>query len=71
MFSLRNKFGCQFPRSHNEFRHNKGRIIKYLEIKRPVSISCMIIGIDADSEEYILELTKEQQEEIHLSLNIL
>ena len=45
--------------------------MKYLEIKRPVSISCMIIGIDEDSEEYILELTKEQQEEIHLSLNIL
>ena len=35
MFTLRNQFLCQFPRSHNEFRHNKGRIMKYLEIKRP------------------------------------
>ncbi|MCE2963036.1 MAG: hypothetical protein ACK5UE_05545 [Chitinophagales bacterium] len=68
IFYLKNQWKCRFPRSYSAVPNNKGKIMKYIELNNPFWMTCIITGRDRHSEEYILELTKEQQEEIIKSI---
>jgi hypothetical protein len=70
IFFLKNQFKCRFPITAIEYRQNKGRIKKYIELSRPREMECLVQGIDAETDEPILRLTLRQQKIIHKELRV-
>ena len=70
IFFLKNQFKCRFPLSAIEYRQNKGRIKKYIELYSPREMECLVQGINTETNEPILRLTLRQQRIIHKELRL-
>ena len=70
IFFLKNQFKCRFPLTAVEYRQNKGRIKKYIELHSPREMECLVQGIDTETNEPILRLTLRQQKMIHKELRL-
>ena len=70
IFFLKNQFKCRFPLTAIEYKQNKGRIKKYIELHSPREMECLVQGIDTETNEPILRLTLRQQKMIHKELRL-
>jgi hypothetical protein len=68
-FYLKTIYQCSFPMMALDYRQNKGRILKYLELIQPSFIECHIESIHPETGQPNIRFTAKQQEQLLLALS--